>query len=83
MYLTNKLNNRNQHYLQSCGWFGVSYIYIHWMLVSWLWLSLRSWQADINLAAIFAHSDFSPRMKASFSVGVQLVNWGNILFILG
>ncbi len=52
-------------------------------MVSWLWLSLRSWQADINLAAIFAHSDFSPRMKVSFSVGVQLLNWGNILFILG
>ncbi len=77
MYLTNKLNNRNQHYVQSCGWFGMSY------MVSWLWLSLRSWQADINLAAIFAHSDFSPRMKVSFSVGVQLLNWGNILFILG
>ncbi len=50
-------------------------------MVSWLWLSLRSWQADINLAAIFAHSGFSPRMKVSFSVGVQLLNWGNILFI--
>ncbi len=27
-YLTNKLNIRKQHGLQSCGWFGVCYIYL-------------------------------------------------------
>ncbi len=33
---------------------------------------------DMNLAAIIAHLASSPRMKLSFSVGLRMLNWGNI-----
>ncbi len=48
-----------------------------------LWLSLRRSQDDTNLAAILQHLASSPRMKLSFWVGLQVLNWGNILLILG
>ncbi len=35
------------------------------------------------LPAISAHLAFSPRMKLSFWVGLQVLNWGNIRLILG
>ncbi len=37
----------------------------------------------MNLAAIIAHLASSPRMKLSFSVGLQVLHWGNIVLILG
>ncbi len=37
----------------------------------------------MNFAAISAHLASSPRMKLSFSVGLQKLNWGNIKLILG
>ncbi len=36
-----------------------------------------------NLAAIFAHSDFSPKMKVRFSVGVQLFKLGKYFLYFG
>jgi len=41
------------------------------------------WQDATNFAAIFEHLASSPRMKQSFWVGLQVLNWGNILLILG
>ncbi len=68
--------NRNQHYVQSCGWFGMSY------MVSWLWLSLRSWQADINLAAIL-HIQVFPQNEGEFFQLGAVVKLGNSFVILG